>query len=265
MALWCCLPLAFGVISTAGVWTVYGLAVQYGHVCAFSQWSRFIEDCYNETDCCDHDKIPYISATGATRPESALFSIVTTISSIVLALVALLLHGLTVQACGSSRLEHMSRAALACTCLAAVGAFLVGSCPSAGEALRWAHLISAAICMAAGTVAAGLQTLVSWKLQGGVASWVQPWVAGMRAALCLFLLLTGGLYGFLYVRKEARLLRVAAVCEWAAFSVFCLVFATFALELYGATRATLSALTCKRADSDGMQEHILFGQMSPPN
>ncbi|XP_058509616.1 modulator of macroautophagy TMEM150B [Solea solea] len=200
MWLWALLPVCLAVFGTAGIWTVFAVAVTNGSV--------------NLTE-----KIPYISECGTYNPQSCLFSQICNVCS-VLALWVVVIRFQQVRDCGGHGKVNIT--AIVLGFISSIGISVIGNFQS--SVLLEVHLLGAFLSFFVGLAYFWLQLILTYHAEP---SQDRCWVGPARATcciLCTVLVITMVVLHFIGFRSGA------AVCEWVLVMLFFCLFGLFAAE-----------------------------------
>ncbi|ELW64749.1 Transmembrane protein 150B [Tupaia chinensis] len=213
------LPICLALGATAGVWTVFALAV--------------VNRPLNLTA-----GFPYISHCGNDPPESCVFSLVLNMGAAAAAWICTIRHH-QLRDWGVAR--RPNQAILCAGLLCALGTSMVGNFQEKNQ--QPTHLTGAFLAFCMGNLYFWLQLLVLWRMKSPPqpgAPWIGPLRLGL-CSLCTVLIVASILAG--------RLLRSAsAACEWA---VALLLFALFGLLAVDFSRLDGRSLTLRPRPGPG--------------
>uniref|UniRef100_A0A8C4R2E0 Si:dkey-228d14.5 n=1 Tax=Eptatretus burgeri TaxID=7764 RepID=A0A8C4R2E0_EPTBU len=221
-------PLAFAIISFIGGWTVYGLAIRDGHVCPFTDWARFVENC-STPGCCDKDKIPFVSTVGARPTESSLFSAAASGCAFLMVIISILRYAYGLE---NRYPDFMNKCSLVADFIAAAGIFTMGHCQVINIMVM--HIIGVVVAFVFASFGAFFQAMVPAHRFAAV----RPF----RILFCCLVIPIEIIYVSLYVQVKPNLLVISALFEWMALGLYTMYYTSFAVELYDVTPRTLARL-----------------------
>ncbi|XP_029365144.1 modulator of macroautophagy TMEM150B [Echeneis naucrates] len=201
MWLWALLPVSLALFGTAGIWTVFALAVTNGSV--------------NLTE-----GVPFISKCGTYNPQSCLFSQICNICS-VLALWIVAIRFQQVRDYGNH--GKANTASIVLGFIASVGISVIGNFQQ--SVLMGAHLLGAFLAFFLGLAYFWTQLFLTYRAEP---SQDRCWVGPARATCCI---LSTVLVILMAVLSQTGHRSWAAVCEWALVMLFFCLFGLFAAEL----------------------------------
>ncbi|XP_066535374.1 transmembrane protein 150A [Hoplias malabaricus] len=242
MGFWAVLPIALSAVSFIGCWVVYGLAINFKHVCPINNWEYRNSCVTNETElCCTEDKVPTISSSGANFPENALFSATVNAGSFLFLVFSIFHHAHIVdRSCINSML---SKFAMVFGCVAAIGAFVAGNCNPAELVLL--HYLGAAlsfVCICFYTIL--LTSLTIKCTLTGLERFLYP----IRIISTSIQVIVTIFYTIFFVQKDYYYKHISAVFEWIL-SVNLEIFElSYAVEFCFFSSAMLSVILERRAE-----------------
>ncbi|XP_034046216.1 modulator of macroautophagy TMEM150B [Thalassophryne amazonica] len=200
MWLWALLPLSLAVFGTAGIWTVFAIAVKNGSV--------------NLTE-----GVPYISKCGTYNPQSCIFAQICSICSF-LVLWIVVIRFQQVRDYGNHGKANI--AGLVLGFVSSVGISVIGNFQQ--SVLMQVHLLGALLALFLGVIYFWVQLFLTYQAEP---SEDRCWVGPLRATCCtlctiIFILMT--------VLHKTNHRSGAAVCEWILVMLFLCLFGLFAAE-----------------------------------
>ncbi|XP_071754596.1 modulator of macroautophagy TMEM150B [Centroberyx gerrardi] len=200
MWLWALLPVCLSIFGTAGIWTVFGIAVSNGSV--------------NLTE-----GVPYISKCGTFNPQSCLFSQVCNICS-VLALWIVVIRFQQVRDYGSHGKANIASIILGFT--SSIGISILGNFQQ--SVVKTLHLLGAFLTFFVGLAYFWVQLFLTYRAEP---SQDRRWVGPARAICCTLCTI---LVIIMTVLHKIHQRSWAAVCEWTLVMLFFCLFGLFAAE-----------------------------------
>ncbi|XP_048419563.1 transmembrane protein 150A isoform X2 [Stegostoma tigrinum] len=242
MSCWLLLPLLTSVVSIAGTWTVYGLALANGHVCPLYNW-MYNHSCSPDASvrCCSIQNMPFVSTSGMNLPENSLYSAVLNAVSVLFALVCIFRHAQIVERKVDEAL--LSKAAMIIGFFGSIGGFIAGNCnPSV---LMVLHYFGATLCFVSGCIYTILQTALTFRLH---LTGKECFLAPLRALLAIFQVVFSICYLAFFVHPDTKKQHIGAICEWILATNFYIFIMSFSFEFYYITSTVLYALISRPDD-----------------
>ncbi|TKS91683.1 Transmembrane protein 150B [Collichthys lucidus] len=200
MWLWALLPVCLAVFGTAGIWTVFAVAVTNGSV--------------NLTE-----GFPYISQCGTYNPQSCLFSQICNICS-VLALWIVVIRFQQVRDFGNHGKANIASIVLGF--ISSLGISLIGNFQQ--SVLMNIHLLGAFLAFFVGLAYFWVQLFLTFRAQP---SQNRCCVGAARTTCCVLCTILVIVMAVLHNTGHPS---GAAVCEWALVMLFFCLFGLFAAE-----------------------------------
>ncbi|KAJ8013798.1 hypothetical protein DPEC_G00033530 [Dallia pectoralis] len=232
MVLWILLPISLGLVSLIGTWVTYGLAYSNDHVCSLIDWSPR-NPCGNNTSvCCE---VPTISSSGASSPESSLFTGTINAGSFLFLVFCIFHHAHILNR--NSVHSMLSRISLVFGGVAAVGAFVAGNCNPVS--LTMGHYLGAAVSF----MCICFYTLLLTVLTGKCVLTRLEWLLYPARIVSTGIQIVATIcYTILFVQEEYVYQHSAAVFEWILSVNLELFELSFAVEFYFFSSSMLSML-----------------------
>ncbi|XP_028648924.1 transmembrane protein 150A isoform X1 [Erpetoichthys calabaricus] len=246
MGFWLVFPVLLFLITFAGQWTVYGLALAYHHVCPLHNW-KYTNSCHlNLTQsCCTIQHIPFISTCGMSAPENSLFTATLNAGSALFILFCIFHHAHMID----KNNDHLalSRVGLAVGCTSALGAFIAGNCnPSS---LMILHYLGASLNFVCACLYTTIQTVLTYRCY---VTGLEHLLAPIRTVLTINQILSTIIYILFFVQPSPYYLHLSAIFEWVLGTNMELFALTFAVEFYFFTDSTLWVLTKKHDEEKAL-------------
>ncbi|XP_006901927.1 PREDICTED: transmembrane protein 150B [Elephantulus edwardii] len=206
------LPMLLALGATAGIWTVFGIAVANKSV-----------------NLSDH--FPSISKCGSYPPQSCIFSQVLNMGAALAAWVCILrYHQLRDWGVG----RRFNQLILSAGLLSVFGTSLVANFQQTNQ--RTTHLTGAFLAFFVGLLYFWLQLLLSWRRKNlPQVGW--PWVGPCRLGLCTVCTV---LIVTMVISYRLKLKTASAACEWAAAMLIFMLFGLLAVDFSCLGGCTLS-------------------------
>ncbi|XP_051897528.1 transmembrane protein 150A [Pristis pectinata] len=233
MSCWLFLPLLTSIISIAGTWTVYGLALANEHICPLYNWV-YNRNCSVHTlvKCCTIQNVPFVSTSGMNLPENSLYSAVLNAVSVLFAVVCIFRHAQIVDRKVDD--ATLSKVAMIVGFFGSVGGFIAGNCNS--SVLMVLHYFGASLCFVSGCMYCILQTALTFKLYiTGKECFLVP-IRGVLTSLQVIFSI--GYLAF-FVHPDLSKKHIGAICEWILATNFYVFIMSFAFEFYHITSSVL--------------------------
>ncbi|XP_006798072.2 modulator of macroautophagy TMEM150B [Neolamprologus brichardi] len=200
MHLWALLPVCLAFFGTAGIWTVFAVAVTNGSV--------------NLTE-----GIPYISQCGTYNPQSCLFSQVCNICCF-LALWVVAIRFQQVRDYGDHGKANIASIVLGFT--SSISISVTGNFQQ--SVLMIIHTVGAVLAFFLGLAYFWVQLYLTYRAQPSQDRW---WVGPVRATFCIICTVTVIVMSILHITGFSS---GAAACEWILVMSFFCLFGLFAAE-----------------------------------
>ncbi|XP_063326621.1 modulator of macroautophagy TMEM150B [Pelmatolapia mariae] len=200
MQLWALLPVCLAFFGTAGIWTVFAIAVTNGSV--------------NLTE-----GIPYISQCGTYNPQSCLFSQVCNICCF-LALWVVAIRFQQVRDYGDHGKANIASIVLGFT--SSISISVTGNFQQ--SVLMIIHTVGAVLAFFLGLAYFWVQLYLTYRAQPSQDRW---WVGPVRATVCIICTITVIVMSILHITGFSS---GAAACEWILVMSFFCLFGLFAAE-----------------------------------
>ncbi|XP_005949383.2 modulator of macroautophagy TMEM150B [Haplochromis burtoni] len=200
MPLWALLPVCLAFFGTAGIWTVFAVAVTNGSV--------------NLTE-----GIPYISQCGTYNPQSCLFSQVCNICCF-LALWVVAIRFQQVRDYGDHGKGNIASIVLGFT--SSISISVTGNFQQ--SVLMIIHTVGAVLAFFLGLAYFWVQLYLTYRAQPSQDRW---WVGPVRATFCIICTVTVIVMSILHITGFSS---GAAACEWILVMSFFCLFGLFAAE-----------------------------------
>ncbi|XP_038639009.1 transmembrane protein 150A [Scyliorhinus canicula] len=236
MGCWLLLPLLTSVVSIAGTWTVYGLALANGHVCPLYNWV-YNRSCSAGASvrCCAIRNMPFVSTSGMNLPENSLYSAVLNAVSVLFALVCIFRHAQIVDRRVDEAL--LSKAAMIIGFFGSVGGFIAGNCNPL--VLMVLHYFGASLCFVSGCIYCILQTALTFRLH---ITGKECFLAPVRTVLTILQVVTSISYLPFFLHPDLKKQHIGAIFEWILTTNFYIFIMTFTFEFYYITSSVLHSL-----------------------
>ncbi|XP_041813831.1 modulator of macroautophagy TMEM150B [Chelmon rostratus] len=200
MWLWALLPISLALVGTAGIWSVFVIAVANGSV--------------NLTE-----GFPYISECGTYNPQSCLFSQICNVCS-VLAVWIVVIRFQQVRDFGDHGTANIL--SIVWGFIACIGISVLGNFQQ--SVLMGVHLFGAFLTFFVGLAYFWLQLYLTYRARPSRGGCCIGPIRAICCALCTILVI------FMAVLHNVGYRSAAAVCEWALVMVFFCLFGLFAAE-----------------------------------
>ncbi|XP_026019505.1 modulator of macroautophagy TMEM150B isoform X1 [Astatotilapia calliptera] len=200
MQLWALLPVCLAFFGTAGIWTVFAVAVTNGSV--------------NLTE-----GIPYISQCGTSNPQSCLFSQVCNICCF-LALWVVAIRFQQVRDYGDHGKGNIASIVLGFT--SSISISVTGNFQQ--SVLMIIHTVGAVLAFFLGLAYFWVQLYLTYRAQPSQDRW---WVGPVRATFCIICTVTVIVMSIFHITGFSS---GAAACEWILVMSFFCLFGLFAAE-----------------------------------
>ncbi|XP_037674699.1 modulator of macroautophagy TMEM150B isoform X2 [Choloepus didactylus] len=211
------LPAFLALWGTAGVWTVFALAVENGTV--------------NLTK-----GFPYISICGSYPPQSCIFSQLLNMGAAMAAWICILrYHQLRDWGVGRRPNQLILWTGLLC----ALGTSIVGNFQEKNQ--KPTHLVGAFLSFFVGILYFWLQLFFCWRMKS-LPQPGAPWIGPLRLGLCSVCSI---LIVAMAVLHAVSLRSVSAACEWAVTMLLFALFGLFAVDFSGLHGCTISLRPCR--------------------
>ncbi|XP_008320131.1 transmembrane protein 150A isoform X2 [Cynoglossus semilaevis] len=236
--LWTIFPIALSLVSFIGTWSVYGIAYSNGHVCSLSDWDRDYCRQNKSVNCC---LVPTISSSGINAPENSLFSATVNAGAFLFLLFCMFHHAHIMERhlCHST----LSRFALVCGTVAALGAFAAGNCNPGF--LPFLHYLGAAISFACICFYTVLLTSLTGKCAlTGYEKSLYP----LRVASTVLQAIVTLLYAVMFAQQEDYYAHLSAMFEWMLSINLELFELSYLVEFYYFSSFMLSNLLSTREE-----------------
>ncbi|XP_062926259.1 transmembrane protein 150A [Mobula hypostoma] len=242
MSCWLLLPLLTSIVSIAGTWTVYGLALANEHVCPLYNWV------YNRScsvpsleKCCAIQNMPFVSTSGMNLPENSLYSAVLNAVSVLFAIVCIFRHAQVVDRKVDD--AALSKVAMIVGFFGSVGGFIAGNCnPSV---LMVLHYFGASLCFVSGCIYCILQTILTYRLCITGKEYLLVPIRGVLSSLQVIFSIS---YLAFFVHPDLSKQHIGAICEWILATNFYVFILLFTFEFYHITSAVLLVLIGRQDD-----------------
>ncbi|NP_001279565.1 uncharacterized protein LOC103182485 [Callorhinchus milii] len=242
MGCWVLLPLLTGIVSIAGTWTVYGIALAHGHVCPLTNWEyNYTCPINTTTKCCTEKNMPYVSTSGVRFPENSLYSAVLNAVAFLFVVLCVFRHAQIVEQKGDEMV--LSKVALIMGCFASVGGFLAGNCNL--FAAQGIHYFGASLCFVAACFYAVLQTVLTYKVR---VTGKECFLAPLRTVLVIIEVLFSIIFVAFIIHPVLNYRHVGAIAEWVVCTNFHIFVMTLAFEFFSITSSVLHTLINKPED-----------------
>ncbi|CAI5674694.1 modulator of macroautophagy TMEM150B [Oreochromis niloticus] len=200
MQLWALLPVCLAFFGTAGIWTVFAIAVTNGSV--------------NLTE-----GIPYISQCGTYNPQSCLFSQVCNICCF-LALWVVVIRFQQVRDYGDHGKANIASIVLGF--ISSISISITGNFQQ--SVLMIIHTVGAVLAFFLGLAYFWVQLYLTYRAHPSQDRW---WVGPVRATFCIICTATVIVMSILHITGVSS---GAAACEWILVMSFFCLFGLFAAE-----------------------------------
>ncbi|XP_076986870.1 modulator of macroautophagy TMEM150B [Tamandua tetradactyla] len=211
------LPAFLALWGTAGVWTVFALAVENRAV--------------NLTE-----GFPYISRCGSYPPQSCIFSQLLNVGAAMASWVCILrYHQLRDWGVGRRPNQLILGTGLLC----ALGTSIVGNFQEKNQ--KPTHLVGAFLAFFVGLLYFWLQLWFCWRVKSPPQPGA-PWIRPLRLGLCSVCTVLMIAMVALHVLK---LRSVSAACEWAVTMLLFVLFGLFTVDFSGLDGCTLELRPCR--------------------
>ncbi|XP_076020701.1 modulator of macroautophagy TMEM150B [Genypterus blacodes] len=200
MWLWTLLPVCLAVFGTAGIWSVFAIAVSNGAV--------------NLTE-----GVPYISKCGSAIPQSCIFAQICNICA-VLALWIVVIRFQQVRDYGGHGKVNITSIVLGF--ISCIGISIIGNFQQ--TAVMQVHLLGAFLAFFVGLAYFWLQLVLTYQSK---ASKDRCWVGPIRASICSLCTVLVVVMAILHNTGNRS---SGAVCEWLLVMLFFCLFGLFAAE-----------------------------------
>ncbi|KAL3987400.1 NLR family CARD domain-containing protein 3 [Sarotherodon galilaeus] len=200
MQLWALLPVCLAFFGTAGIWTVFAIAVTNGSV--------------NLTE-----GIPYISQCGTYNPQSCLFSQVCNICCF-LALWVVAIRFQQVRDYGDHGKANIASIVLGF--ISSISISITGNFQQ--SVLMIIHTVGAVLAFFLGLAYFWVQLYLTYRAHPSQDRW---WVGPVRATFCIICTATVIVMSILHITGVSS---GAAACEWILVMSFFCLFGLFAAE-----------------------------------
>ncbi|XP_018585490.1 transmembrane protein 150A [Scleropages formosus] len=246
MVCWIVVPIALSAVSFVGSWTVYGLALSYGHVCSLSNWIYRSSCELNSTEeCCTIDNVPTISTSGKNSPENSLFTATVNAGSFLFLVFCVIHHAHILEKSSSQAI--LSKAALGFGCVAAIGAFMAGNC-NPGY-LRLLHYLGASVSFVCLCFYCLLLTALTKKVL--LTSWVYI-LYPVRSVFTAIQIIITILYCIFFAQESYFFQHFSAVFEWTISLNLELFELSFIFEFYTFSSSMLAVLLEKKDEEKSL-------------
>ncbi|XP_069741798.1 transmembrane protein 150A [Narcine bancroftii] len=242
MSCWLLLPLLTSIVSIAGTWTVYGLALANGHICPLYN-QVYNRSCSISTlvKCCSIQNMPFVSTSGMNLPESCLYSAVVNAVSVLFAIVCIFRHAQIVERKVDDAV--MSKIAMIVGFFGSLGGFIAGNCNPLF--LMVLHYFGASLCFVSGCFYCLLQLILTYRLCFTGKECV---LVPLRGALTIVQVVISICYLALFFHPDLSKQRIGAICEWTLTTNFYGFIMTFSFEFYYITSSVLLVLISRPDD-----------------
>nr|XP_040033099.1 transmembrane protein 150A-like [Gasterosteus aculeatus aculeatus] len=241
MSLWMILPISLPVLTIAGIWVVYAMALYNQHVCPVHNW-LYNESCEEPLPlqrgavlCCTPDNIPLISKCGTLPPESCFFSLICSTGSFMVMLIGLLRYAHVIERHQNCMLNT---AGLSAAWICAAGLIMVGNFQV--DIAKVLHYVGAGVAFPSSMLFVCLQSTLTYKLAKTQEEYRVGHLRGGMALLALVALVLSGVF---FCQESFALQHAAAIFEWTYCMLIMLFYGTFAFEFGSMSGDTLTVLS----------------------
>ncbi|KAL4640658.1 transmembrane protein 150A-like [Arapaima gigas] len=247
MVCWIVVPITLSAVSFFGTWTVYGLALSFGHVCSLSNWNWYRNSCELNVseECCPLDSVPTISTSGKNSPENSLFSATINAGSFVFIVFCIFHHAHILEK--SSCQAFLSKIALGFGCVAALGAFVAGNCNPGS--LQLLHYLGAAVSFVCLCFYCLLLTVLTNRVP--LTNWAHLLHPSRCVATSVQVIVTI-FYCIFFAQESYYFHHLSAVFEWTLSINLELFELSFIFEFYNFSSSTLSILLEKKDEEKSL-------------